>query len=167
MRNAPSSSDNIIDSRDIVQRFDELDSDKTDSEEAVEEAQDTFSAYQEEHPTTEEQDETQTESDLPEAIATAKEALTEWRSSGDGEEYAAIQELIDQGKEYGDWSHGETLIADHDCEPYAQQMADEIGAVDKQAAWPLTCIDWAQAADELKADYMEVDFDGSPYWMRS
>lgn len=43
MRNAPSNSDNIIDSRDIIERFDELESDKTALEEAVEEAQHTLS----------------------------------------------------------------------------------------------------------------------------
>ena len=167
MRNAPSNSDNIIDSRDIIERFDELESDKTALEEAVEEAQHTLSTYQEEHPTIEEQDETQAESDLQEAIATAEAALTEWLISDDGEEYATLKKLIDECEGYGFWRHGEALIADHYFETYAQQLADDIGAIDARANWPLTCIDWEQAADELKADYTEVDFDGHTYWMRS
>jgi hypothetical protein len=32
--------------------------------------------------------------------------------------------------------------------------------------WPFTCIDWAQAARELQQDYTSVDFDGVTYWIR-
>ena len=32
--------------------------------------------------------------------------------------------------------------------------------------WPNTCIDWDQAAGELKMDYSAVDFDGVTYWIR-
>lgn len=33
-------------------------------------------------------------------------------------------------------------------------------------AWPLTCIDWVQAAEELQQDYMSYEFDGYTYWVR-
>jgi len=167
MRNAPCSSDNIIDSRDIIKRFDELDSDKTDAETAIEDAREALATYQAEHPAIEGQDETQAESYLQEDLATAEKALEEWQDGPDGEEYTVLEKLIDQCEGYGDWRHGETLIADSYFETYAQELADEIGRIDKRASWPLNCIDWAQAADELKADYTEVDFDGSIYWMRS
>lgn len=42
-----------------------------------------------------------------------------------------------------------------DDEEFAQDMAEQLGAVDKDAAWPMTCIDWEQAARELMMDYSE------------
>lgn len=42
-------------------------------------------------------------------------------------------------------------------EDFAQDVADQLGSVDKNAVWPMTCIDWEQAASELMYDYFEVD----------
>jgi hypothetical protein len=49
---------------------------------------------------------------------------------------------------------------------YAEQLAEDIGAINKNATWPNDCIDWEKAADQLKQDYTEVDFDGVAYWIR-
>jgi antirestriction protein len=38
---------------------------------------------------------------------------------------------------------------------FAQEMAEETGAVDDNASWPHTCIDWEWAARELMYDYHE------------
>jgi len=38
---------------------------------------------------------------------------------------------------------------------FAQEMADAIGALDKEALWPRTWIDWDYAAKELMYDYCE------------
>lgn len=65
-----------------------------------------------------------------------------------------------------DWEHGEALIRDSYFETYAQELADDIGAVDANARWPMSCIDWEQAARELQQDYTQVDFDGVAYWIR-
>ena len=42
-----------------------------------------------------------------------------------------------------------------DDEDFAQEMADSLGAVDKNASWPMNCIDWEYAAKELMYDYSE------------
>jgi len=42
-----------------------------------------------------------------------------------------------------------------DDEDFAQEMADQLGAIDKNAQWPMTCIDWERAARELMYDYSE------------
>jgi len=42
-----------------------------------------------------------------------------------------------------------------DNEDFAQETADQLGAVDKNAAWPINCIDWEYAAKELMYDYCE------------
>jgi len=40
-------------------------------------------------------------------------------------------------------------------EDFAQEMADQLGAIDNSASWPQTCIDWEWAAKELMYDYSE------------
>jgi antirestriction protein len=42
-----------------------------------------------------------------------------------------------------------------DDKDFARDMADQLGAVDKNASWPMTCIDWEAAAKELMYDYNE------------
>lgn len=65
----------------------------------------------------------------------------------------------------GDW-YPITLIRDDYFEDYAQQLAEDIGAVDRNAAWPNNCIDWKQAAKELEMDYSTVDFEKTSYLYR-
>jgi len=67
-----------------------------------------------------------------------------------------------------DWAHGETLIRDSYFVDYAQELADETNPLPSNAmGWPYTCIDWGQAARELQQDYTSVEFDGVTYWIRS
>jgi antirestriction protein len=40
-----------------------------------------------------------------------------------------------------------------DDEKFAQDMAEQLGSVDKNASWPNDCIDWEKAARELMYDY--------------
>lgn len=40
-------------------------------------------------------------------------------------------------------------------EDFAQQMAEDIGAIQTNVSWPYTCIDWELAARELMYDYSE------------
>ena len=42
-------------------------------------------------------------------------------------------------------------------EEFAQDMAEQIGAIDTDAKWPNSCIDWEYAARELMYDYFEID----------
>lgn len=60
-----------------------------------------------------------------------------------------------------------TLIAESHFTAYAQEMAEEMGAVKKDAPWPLMHIDWEAAADELLPDYNECRLDGHDYYIRS
>ncbi len=85
----------------------------------------------------------------------------------DKAELKALKELAEEAEGYcGDWKYGATLIRDSYFEEYAEQLAEDIGAIQKGASWPNTCIDWEKAADELKQDYTCVDFDGVDYWVR-
>jgi hypothetical protein len=82
-------------------------------------------------------------------------------------ELADLEALAKQGEDYAaDWAYGETLIRDSYFKTYAQELAEEIGAVSPSATWPNTCIDWDKAASELQWDYASVEFGSVTYWVR-
>ena len=85
----------------------------------------------------------------------------------DAEELATLKALASEGEDYAaDWTHGETLIRDSYFVEYAQELAEDIGAINHEASWPNTCIDWEQAAQELRMDYTAVEFGDVTYWIR-
>src|SRR5208283_4356595 len=103
--------------------------------------------------------------DLKQLVTEAKGELEDWDASEDSTELATLQTLADEG--ISEWEDGATLIRDSYFEQYAEELADDIGAIDKNAGWPLTCIDWTKAAEQLQQDYSSVDYDGVDYWVRS
>lgn len=165
--------DQIIDSRDIIARFEELNDDRETLLAAIEEKEAALKELHEQDPAEETNENEEAEkNEQAETIAhesiEAKQALTDWDESDEGEEYRALKNLIDQCEGYGDWRHGETLIRDDYFTEYAEDLASDIGDYDpRNVRWPYTCLDWEKAADELKQDYMQVEFDGTTYWMRS
>lgn len=76
----------------------------------------------------------------------------------------AIDELENEGIE--DWEYGAQFIREDYFEEYAQQLAEDIGAIDPNASWPLTYIDWEAAARALQMDYTSVEFLGNTYFVR-
>lgn len=130
--------DDLIDSRDVIARIEELESER-----------DSFVIG---HPNGEEEP-----------------APDQWAEENpdEAEELDTLYALAKQGEDYApDWSYGETMIHDDYFEAYAEQLAEDIGAIDRDAKWPLTHIDWTAAADDLKQDYTSIDFDGQTYWIR-
>jgi len=93
------------------------------------------------------------------------------RRDGDDEaiEHAKLIELAEQAEGSPDWRYGEILIRDSYFKEHAMELAHDVGDVtqDQLSRWPFTCIDWDEAAKELKMDYFSVDFDGIDYWIRS
>ena len=65
----------------------------------------------------------------------------------------------------GDW-YPISLIRDSYFENYARELAEEIGAIDRSATWPNTCIDWEYAAEQLQQDYTTTEIEGKEYWYR-
>jgi len=59
-----------------------------------------------------------------------------------------------------------SIIRDDYFEDYARQLAEDIGAIPDDARWPCTCIDWKEAARELRMDYSSVDYGDVTYWYR-
>lgn len=90
--------------------------------------------------------------------------LLEWDHSN-SERIAAIRDLKDEI--YG-WEDGVTFVKDSYFEEYAEELAEDLGITSsKFQNWPYNCIDWSNAADQLKDDYSSVEFDGETYWYRN
>jgi len=85
----------------------------------------------------------------------------------DEDDQKAFEELAEEAEGSPDWPHGETLIRHDHFEGYARELAEDMGMLKGDESWPLNCIDWEEAADQLKQDYFSVDFDGVEYWIRS
>ena len=91
---------------------------------------------------------------------------------GEPEELAMLEGILSELAGYGgdeefegDW-YPVALIADSYFQEYAQDLAEECGMVDTSARWPMTCIDWEQAARELQMDYGSIEINGYTYWYR-
>lgn len=83
------------------------------------------------------------------------------------EELRTLTALVEEAEGYSDdWQYGATLIHESYFTEYAKELAEDIGAIDSDAHWPSTYIDWEAAAGALKMDYAAVDFDGQTYYVR-
>lgn len=135
-------SDNVIDSRDVIERISELESERDELQDAVDSAD----------------DEKEKE--------TAQEALDEWDCSDEGLEFKALQSFAEDASGYcSDWIHGASLIRESYFTEYTQELLSDIGDLPRDLPSYIV-IDWEATADNIKADYTEVDFDGVAYLMR-
>lgn len=85
------------------------------------------------------------------------------------EELRELLELKSEVEAYsGDrFEDGATLIAESHFEDYAKELAEDMhGSVISEGAWPFDNIDWEGAADDLKVDYTEIQFRGYDFWVR-
>lgn len=144
-----SNNDDVIDSRDVIKRIEELQDEKDEfiiNESMIDE------------------NESPSWGDIAEANANAE---SKWDESEEGEELKVLLALAEQAESYAsDWQYGEQLIRDSYFKEYAKEFAWEIDAIDKDSTWPNNCIDWEQAANELQSDYTSIEFDGVTYWIR-
>lgn len=107
-------------------------------------------------------------------VIAAIEELTRMRDEGDEDfdDYdattlAGLEAFAAEASDYcADWEFGEVLVRDSYFTDYAQQLAEDLGLIDDNARWPATCIDWEQAAQELRTDYTSAEFNGTTYWFR-
>lgn len=139
----------VLDSRDVIERINELESELEDQH----------------------QQETEIDEDAEDVrpVVSFEEWLKVEAEGGndDAADLVALRELAEQGESAtADWRHGETLIRDSYFEEYARELADDIGAV-KDTGWPVDYIDWERAADALKMDYTSIEYGDVTYWVRS
>lgn len=140
MANEISKFDDIIDSRDVIKRIDELQQEQSD-------VMTGFACVEDMD------DETRV-------------AFLAWEADY-AHELDTLRKLRDEAEGCGDWKYGETLIRDSYFEDYAQELAEDCDMLQEGATWPYTCIDWEKAARELQMHYTSVTFDGVEYWIRS
>jgi antirestriction protein len=89
----------------------------------------------------------------------------EERDTDEQEELDALLALKEETESSG-WDDGILFINTDDFEEYAQELAEEIGAIPKDSQWPAYCIDWEWAARELSSDYSSVTFREKDYYYR-
>lgn len=143
----------VIDSRDVIARIEVLEGEREALTDAREAARVALVAAD--------------DREAMAAMEDAMQAVIDWDTDYMGE-LAALIELAKEASDYAaDWQYGETLIRDSYFQTYAQELAEDIaGKAISHAQWPLNCIDWAQAARELRQDYTSVEFGGVTYWIR-
>jgi hypothetical protein len=146
-------SQDIIDSRDIIARIEELE----ELETACNDAREELEAAEKE----EDAENIETARDAVEtadALFSAEERL----------ELAALRKLAEDAEGCADWKYGETLIRESYWEAYCQELCKDIGDIPQNLPWYIeNHIDWGGVAREISMDYTDVDFDGVTYKIRS
>ena len=149
----------VIDSRDIIARIEELTDERQTLADEIDNLQEQIS-----DPTENPEDCTALDA-LAAELETAQRALADWDEEN-SEELKTLTDLADEGSYSPDWKYGETLIRRSYFQDYAQELAEDCGMLKDCNSWPNRCIDWEQAARELEQDYTSLDFDGVEYLIR-
>jgi len=156
-KEAPSTSDQVIDSRDIIERIEELEGEQEALKDTVTEAQDALD---------EAGDLAENLAELQATAEAADTALCEWEEGDEGQELKALLALQDEAEGYApDWKYGTTLIREDHFPDYCQELLADCGDLPRNLL-DYIVIDWDATAENLKADYTEVDFDGTTYLVR-
>lgn len=143
----PIEASEILDSRDIIERLEEL----TEHFEALHEQE------------TEEGKTTMAFDDWREALPDDFDNL---------EEYKELCNLQSECEGYSDWHHGEQLIHEDYFTDYIEELIKDCYPIPKDmdsGGWPYRhmTIDYEAAADEAKCDYAEAEFMGHTYFIRA
>ena len=145
--------EDVIDSRDVIARIEEL----------YDELHDEYSDYmlEQEH--------------TPTGIDDV--SFDDWLDLEDHlrdekDEYLSLVKLAKQGEDSPDWSYGETLIHEDYFTKYIEELIEDCYEIPKEMKsgnwpWRHVVIDYEAAAEEAKQDYFSVNFDGATYWIRA
>lgn len=140
--------DDVIDSRDVIQAIEDLESDISSLEEELEQVR--APGY------------TAAEGQIEELEIRLDDARTE---------LAPLKALAEQGETCADWQYGCGLIRESYFTDHIKELVDDCYSLPKgfdSSAWPWRhmTMDWESAAEEAKVDYTEIDFDGVTYYVR-
>lgn len=138
---------NILDTRDLSKRREEL------KEEILDSFLENFPHYQE-----------MTESF--EDIRFEEEEIESWKEDFE-DELKEIEEIDTIENELGsEFDYGVTLVDVDDFEEYVEDLLDELGYIPKDfPSW--IEIDWEATANNVRQDYTEVEYQGNSYLGRS
>ncbi len=94
-----------------------------------------------------------------------KENLAVW-DEDNLEELDALKAMADEAEGYAeDWKYGATLIRESYFVDYCQELCKDCYQIPKDLP-RFIVIDWDATANNLRADYTDVDFDGATYLVR-
>lgn len=173
-----SNSDDVLDSRDVIARIEELENDLKSVHEFDVLAR--IEVLEEELKTAHEADAGLVEADFnkwlegsdnPDAIELNElKAVADFDTwlgqTDDGEELKVLKEFAKEAEGCADeWFHGATLIRESYFEEYCEELCTDIGDLPKEIPSYIV-IDWAATAQNLRVDYTEVDYDGIAYLVR-
>ena len=165
--------DNIIDSRDLSSRWEELTEEYDSTKEAVDTAFQDLKAFKNNPPNDDGEMFQYLEdvSILEEELGNANTILEEWEDEN-LEELELLNSIIEQGKDASDWDHGETLIHENYFQNYIEELIHDCYELPKEftsGEWPWrhASIDFESAAEDAKQDYMEIDAGGEVYYIRA
>ena len=139
----------IIDTRDLQERLEELEAKRDAIAEAIERRDEA------------EADETAS----PEAFENAVEELEKLEADFDEDEQKELAELESLSEEIYEWNDGAAMIPESEFVDYCQQLLEDIGDLPKDLPGYIA-IDWDRTADNLRADYSEVEYQGTTYLVR-
>jgi hypothetical protein len=160
--------DSLIDSRDILARRDELESEEELLKSEVEELKSEVEDLAGENLST---------SDLymldrkNDDLSSAEEALEAFYSEY-SDEIGDLIEVIEACEDSPDWLYGETLINEDYFEDYIKDQITDCYDMPEDydsGKWPWCHMqmDWSGAADEAKQDYTEVEISGNTFYIRA
>lgn len=145
-----SNTSDVVDTRDIEERIDELEDDTVECDAC------DGGGYK--------LDEEGEETDV-ECPACKGECEVSALDEFEKEELAKLKKLRDEFS--GDWEGGTTLVRESYFEDYAREFAQDLhGSSMREVHWPFSCIDWKEAAEELMQDYSSIEWDGVTYYYR-
>lgn len=137
-----SNTEDCLDVRNIIERFEELESERDDFVSGAPDGSETPDpeGWAREYP------------DDAQELATLKELLDDLKGNGGDHQWL------------GDW-YPVTLLRHYHFVDAMKEMVEEIG--DMPDGFPSYIeIDWDKTAENLRADYTSVDFDDVEYWYR-
>lgn len=137
---------NVVDTRDIEERIEELTADKELLEETLEDL--------------ENDDDDVAESD----IADATQELEDWDNGEDGQELKNLLALRADVNS-PEWEYGLSLIHENYFTEYCEEMLKDCGEIPQDIPSYLV-IDWEATAENLMVDYSSVEYDGDTFYYR-
>lgn len=105
-------------------------------------------------------EEIKTPANVPEEVEEETQTMAERFEEENGLDVEINQAYIDNvGEEYAKADDvAEAYAGQFDSdEEFAQNLAEEIGAIDRNATWPNNCIDWERAGNDIMYDYFSVN----------
>lgn len=138
MTKSISNNDGVIDSREVIERLEELETEREAIVDAIDECED------------------------PEQLEVLKADLEEFDDDG----YKALKAFAEEGDNNScEWTDGVTLIREDYFVGYCEELVTDTGDLPRDVPQYIV-IDWDATARNLRSDYSEIEWDGVTYLAR-